>query len=385
MEILFGISIWVIFWTFLGYPLLLFALSQFYNWYNEPGTISNPESCSLPFITIIIAAYNEERVIKRRITNCLELDYPKDKLEVIVGSDGSTDNTVKIARSIPDDRVKVLDFPTNRGRSQVHNDCVRQAKGEILFFTDASTLYQKDCIKKMIHHYTDKKVGFVGGKIIFKSSSKKVMGKVQRAYWWFEYNLRRWQSQLGILTKVGGANMSLRKRVYKNLPETFDIDQAAGLLAIYHGYRVIYEPEAIAFEKLPTSISGELAARKRFTIQALTALSHYINLFNPFHHFKLTFHLISYRLFRYLTPFCLMAVFVSTGLLFQKALFYQVTFLLQCLFYLLAFGGLLIEKKGLSYWFLSWPFVFCLFNVGILIGDIQFLLGKRVKAYQSRE
>lgn len=377
MLIVFWSFACLILWHFLGYGLTLLVLSRF----KRRASLSSPDSW--PEVSIIISAFNEENVIARRIENCLALEYPKNRLEIIIGSDGSTDKTVEIARRFETKNVKVLDFPQNRGRSQVHNDCVEEAKGEIIFFTDADTLYKPDCLKKMVACYSDPAVGAVGGELQSSSFQKSSVGQGQGIYWKWEYTLRQLQSKLGVLTKLSGANMSIKKELYQAVPDNFDIDQAVGPMVRLHNHQLIHEPNAIAYEDFPTSLLTELSTRRRLTIRALTAILHYKELLNPLKHPWLAFHFISYRLLRYVTPFLLLGIFISNGFLLGLNWFYNLTFGLQSLSYLFGFFGFLFELAERKFRPFSWAFAFLWFNVGIFLGDIDFLIGRRIKAYKA--
>jgi cellulose synthase/poly-beta-1,6-N-acetylglucosamine synthase-like glycosyltransferase len=366
----------LILWHYLGYGLVLAALSRF----KRHTFVSSPNAW--PKVSIIIPVYNEEEVIAQRIGNCLALDYQGNDLEIIVGSDGSIDQTVQIAETFDPQRVKILDFPQNRGRSQVHNDCLAAASGEIVFFTDADTLYEPDCIRKIVRHYRDPKVGCVGGELRSRSFKQGAIGGGLGFYWRWEYALRYWQSRLGVLTKVSGANMSMRKDLYKPLPEDVDIDQAGGPVVILQGHQVVHEPRAIAYEEFPVDLSGELSARRRLTLRAVTALWRYRAIMNPLKHPWIAFHTLSYRVLRYMIPFLLAGAFVLSAFLALESWFYGAIFLLQAVFYILAVIGLLLERSGKTYWPFSYPFTFCWFQVGIMIGVLEFLIGRRVKSYQ---
>lgn len=375
MKALFWAVAALILWHYAGYGFFIALLARI----KKSSTPADPRFW--PKVSIIISAYNEQRVITRRIENCLALDYPKNCLEVIVGSDGSNDETVKCVRSFGDEHVRVLDFEHNRGRSQVHNDCVKEAIGEIIFFTDADTQYEPNCITKMIRHYADPRVGSVGGELKWCNGGDEALRGGQGIYWKWEYALRRWQSRLGVLTKVSGANMSMRKTLYHPLPEDVDIDQAVGPIVVMQGHRVIHEPEAIAYEELPRNLPGELTARRRFTLRALTALSRYRGALNPLKHPWLCFHLLSYRVLRYLMPLLLLGVFVTNGLLVRENHFFVTAFVLQAVFYLLAVIGYPLAVAGKTWRVFSWPFSFVLFQLGILVGDFEFLMGRRLRAY----
>ncbi len=376
MILLFWICATFIVWHYIGYPCVLFALCRIV----KPGQTPMPDSW--PSVSIIIPAYNEQERIARRIENCLSLDYPGDRLEIIVGSDGSSDKTVEIAKQFEPRGVKVLDFPVNRGRSQVHNDCVNASSGDVLCFTDSDTLYKSNCIKMMVRHYSDPEVGCVGGALQSDSFQTGGLGKGQGLYWKWEYALRKCHSVLGILTKTSGANMSMRKELYHELPDDIDIDQAAGPIVILQGYRVIHEHQAIAYDEFPTSIEGEFSTRRRFAIQALTALWRYRQLLNPFKHPWLAFNLFSYRLLRYMTPFMLCTLFLSNIFLLGECRLYDFSFALQCLFYFFAFLGFLLEKKNAGRRLFSFPFAFVWANLGMLCGGIEFMAGRRIRTYR---
>lgn len=336
-----------------------------------------------PAVSILIPAHNEEDVIARRIENCLALDYPEHALEVVIGVDGSTDSTAAQARSVLDDRVVVLEFESNRGRSQVHNDCVRVARGEILCFTDADTLYEPLCLQRLVRHYADEKVGCVGGELRSESFTQSPIGRAQGIYWKWEYLIRGWQSKLGVLTKVSGANMSMRKALYKDLPPWYDVDQAAGPSSLLQGYRVVHEPEAMAVEEFPTTRRAEFNSRRRLTLRALTALWHYRELLNPLKHPWAALHEWSYRASRYASPFLLLALLVISLCVARTGIPYALILGLQMGFYLSALLGGLLAWRGRSLPVLSWAYGFVLFQTGIGSGAGEYLLGRRIQAYRS--
>lgn len=377
MSILFWIFIALFFWHFIGYLGFLTIGSKLHR-----SKTSLATSTYYPSISILIMAFNEEDIIASRIENCLDLNYPQDRIEIIVCSDASTDRTVEIAKKYTNQGVHVIQA-SKRNKTRTREMGIKRASGEIVFFTDADTRYQPDCIQNMVRHYRNQRVGCVGGELRSSSFKNGSIGQGQGIYWKWEYTLRRQQSQLGVLTKVSGANMSMRKELYQSIPDTIDIDQAAGPMVILQGSRLIHEPEALAYEKFPTNPLTELSTRRRLTIRALTAMSNYRELLNPLKHPWLSPHFISYRLLRYLTPFLLLGILISNGFLLVTNWFYNLTFALQGVLYSLGFIGLLSEVAKEKFSFVSWPFAFLWFNVGIFLGDIDFLLGKRIKAYKT--
>lgn len=376
VEVIFWVALGLLAWFFVFYPALIGLLSLGVN--READVVCD----QYPEISIIIAAYNEEDTIRDRIIDCLNQKYPSDKMEVIVGSDGSTDNTVSEARSVESDRVKVINCERNRGRSQVHNDCVRVASGQILFFTDADTRYVEGCLQKMVRHYKDEQIGCVGGELRSVSFHEGGIGGGQGIYWRYEYAVRKWQSDLGVLTKVSGANMCMRRSLYRPLPEDIDVDQAAGMLTQDAGYKTVHEPEAIALENFPTSLGGEFEARVRFVTRALTALSRFSHVMCPLRRPLLALNVFSYRVVRYLMPFLLIAAFCANIILLGASIVYDGVFLIQLAGYSLATVGFVLDRFHREYWLFSLPLSFVWFNVGIFTGVLQFSLGKRLRSYR---
>lgn len=372
IEILFNALLGIMIYAYFAYPAILGFLAFF----KRKQFILNKNS--EPLVSIIIAAYNEEKVIKDRLQNIFSLDYPKEKIEVIIASDGSTDRTAEIANAFVGGRVKVFEFNTKRGRAAVQDDTVKHATSDILFFTDAETEYDKCCIRNMAKHYADDKVGCVCGRLIGKNLDDSALGLGQKLYWKFEYFLRITQSKLGILSKATGANMSIRKNLYKNVQPETDIDIVAPLNVILAGYRVVYEEDAVAYETFSLDFSRQFLIRQRYVLYSFWAFKYYLDLLNPFAHPVVAINLISYKLLRYLTPIFLIAIFFLNLALIGKGTFYTICFILQSLFYLFALVGFMLMKNNSKIKIFSGPFSICYLELGILSGFIKFLQGKKI-------
>ncbi len=373
------IAFWIVFtllvWHFVGYGLFIGLLAR-----RHSQSTPEDEVTEYPPVTIIITAHNEEARIAKRIENCLAIDYPPDRREVIVCSDASTDRTVAISRRYEDSAVHVVDSPI-RNKARTHEQGIHIAHGEILFFTDANTEYAPDCIKQMVRHYEDPLVACVGGMLLSQSFAKRGLGQAQGLYWRWEHLLRNWQSRIGVLMKTSGANMSIRRSAYRPIPDDVDIDQAAGPIAFLQGYYVIDEPRAIAYDEFPTRFKKEFAARRRLTVQAMTALLRYSQLLNPFRHPWAAFHLFSYRLLRYSTPFLLLLSLACSIILRSRGLFYFATMWAQAAFYATAMiGGLSRWVIGKA-WLADWPLAFCWIYTGVLVGVGEFLFGRRIRFF----
>lgn len=373
--VLFGL-VGLIVWHYIGYLVFLTLIP----WKRTSSTTQG----SLPHVSIIIAAYNEEEVIADRIRNCLSLEYPPDKLQIIVGSDGSTDQTVAHARSVDDSQVKVLDFDENNGRASVHNRCVGYANGDILAFTDAETRYREDCLRKLVQPFSDPNVGAVCGRLEVDNLGEDSIGEGMGIYWRWEYRMRTLQSERGILTKMTGANMAMRSSLYRELPDAIDIDQAAGFISYINGMRCEYVPSAVGYERFPTSLSGELNTRKRLTTQALTSIAAHAIVLNPLRYPRQTLNTVSYWLLRYLMPFLLTSVLVVSVLLSLLNSMFIVLLVPQLMFVVFGAVGYLLEQNNRTIRPFSVIFSYCWANFGVLLGVVDFLSGNRVDTYEPQ-
>lgn len=365
----------LILYHYILYPITLAVLNRRTADSDSLNTEVEPE------ISIIIMAHNEEDTIRERIENCFELDYPRENIEIIVASDGSTDNTVSIVESIGSN-VRVVDNkPQNK--SETRNIAVGQASHDIVFFTDADTRYRANCIKNHLRHYSDPNVGAVCGSLVTDSFEDGAIGEGMGAYWQWEYFMRKSQSDLGVLTKMSGANMSMRTSFYAKVDELVDIDQVAGFDVVLDGGQCVYDPQAVAYEEFPTSLGGELATRKRLTIRALTGLLQKSGAFNLWARPFVAVNTFSYRLLRYLIPLLLLILLVSSGVLASSNVISAVLFAGQALFYTIAGVGYFSERFRESSSVVSLPFSYCWANVGVLTGLLQFLSGTRLSSYES--
>ncbi|MFC2106152.1 glycosyltransferase [Candidatus Bipolaricaulota bacterium] len=373
MITLFWLFASLVLWHFIGYGGLLWLFAH----NSRPYSIFKDDV--LPTVSIVITAHNEERIIGARIGNCLALDYPRERLEIVVCSDASTDRTAEIARSFTG--VKVVESDT-RHRARAQSLGVENSVGEVICFTDAETVYDSKCIRRMVEPYSDPKVGGVVGQIHFSSSSESAVSGALTLYWRMENHLRDWQSRLGVLLKLSGAHMSMRRSLYQIPPRGVDIDQSAGPEIALRGFRVAWAPAAIAYDVLPMKSSDEWAGRRRFTVQALTALLHFRTLLNPFRHPFHAFHLLSYRVLRYAMPLCLLGCLGTSLALAGTSPLFAATAGLQVLFLALALCRWCGRFFRLKSRFINWPYSFCLIQAGILAGLVEFLAGRRIDVWE---
>lgn len=376
MSTLFWILVGLVFWHYLGYGLVLWALARI----KKP--VEHASETSLPTVSIVIVAHNEENVIARRIENCLNLDYPPERIELLVCSDASTDRTADIARAY--EGVRVIESTTHH-RARTQKLGVEAASGEIVCFTDANSLYEPDCIRHTVLPYVNPRVGGVTGALRSTSLGRGAIGSVLKAYWHWECQLRLWQSRLGVLLQLSGGNMSVRRSLYQLPPEGVDIDQATGPFLALQGYVVEHSPTALAHDEFAVHLREQWIARRRVTIQALTALWHFRALLNPLSHPVHTFHRASYRLLRYFAPPLLLGIAIVSLLLMETGWVYQAVGAGSGAIGCLAIVGVLIQRWNKRILAVDWALGVCWLQLGMFIGLVEFLCGKRISAYTPAE
>lgn len=381
IEINFWSTIFLLFYTYIGYFVLL---KIFANSISKKDEEYNNDNFFQPKVSVIIAAYNEEKVIARRIENLLEQDYPKDKMEIIVVSDGSIDRTVEIAKKYENRRVKVLDFKQNRGRAAVHNDAVKVANGDIVIFTDADTEFKKDFISQIIKYFKDNSIGCVVGNLVYKVKQSSISHS-EGFYWKFEKKLRKLESNLGLLATATGACMAVRKELWKDLTPIDDSDFTTPLDVIFQGFKVVYAPEAIAYDVPPSSIKGEFKTRVRQTSKNLVGTLRRWGFKGWVKHPFVSWSLLSHKILRWFTPFFMINLFITNLILVHKEGFYQEIFIMQIVFYTLAVCGLIGEIVKIRIPIAQTVFSFCVANIGIAIGVIKGLIGKAPTSYKRVE
>ncbi|MFH1776080.1 MAG: glycosyltransferase family 2 protein [Candidatus Omnitrophota bacterium] len=378
LQIIFWILAGVVFYVYFGYPAILMLAAKLNS--IEQGV----NNSFVPSVTLVIAAYNEEKVMKKKIENTLAIDYPEDKLEIIVASDASIDRTNEIVKeyekSFP--QIMLNAQVQRRGKSAALNHTVLNiAKGEIIIFTDATTFLPPDAVKKLIRHFADKKIGAVCGKIFFNNPGDFSISQNESLYWRYEEFLRKKESAIGVLPFVSGAFYGLRKELYSQAAEGLPDDSVSPLGVYKQGYRVVYEPEAVANEQMPTTKEAEFRIKSRGVIRELGAILSVRELLNPFKYPVLSWVIVSHRLLRWSAGFFLLGIFILS-LFLSGSYFYRFIFCSQIAFYTLALSGYVFEKRLFNYRVFSLPFYFCLVNIAAMWGIILCALGKKKPVWE---
>jgi cellulose synthase/poly-beta-1,6-N-acetylglucosamine synthase-like glycosyltransferase len=369
MESLFCILLLIILYVYFGYPLLLGILKL----RSRPPEIDN----ATPLVTLFIPAYNEQSVIAEKISNSLELDYPKDKLEIIVASDASSDSTAAIVRTYVDRGILFFESDKRGGKNSLINRFIKNATGDIIVFTDANALYEKDAIRKLTRNFASDNVGCVVGRLKYIDKVTSV-GKGEGLYFRYESMIKGLESRLGTVVAATGSIYAIRKKLFNQLDLDVANDFAHPIQTAAAGYKVIFEKEAVAYEKATASQSEEFKRRSRIVTRGITAFMRYRK---PYRMLRglWGFCFVSHKLLRWFAPFFLAALLTSN--IFLHSGFFLITLVAQVVFYLSAIAGAFTKGKAAKT--LTVPYYFCLINLAALQGIIKYFLGGRKVLWET--
>ncbi len=382
-EVIFLCGIIVLFYVYFGYPILLLLLNRIF--YSKSLKDHGDICTKKPSVSILVAAYNEEKVIKKKIENCLRLDYPPDLLSIWIASDGSTDKTNEIvnAYSEKDARIHLMEF-SRTGKSGILNKAITSIKSDIVVFSDANTEYAIDALKKLIMPFSNKDVGCVCGRLIYRNPGEVISGKGESFYWRYETALKRIESRLGYVAGANGAIYAIRRGLFEPLPpKTINDDFMISMQIVKRGYKCIYEEEAIAYENVAPTMKSEFKRHVRDSAGHYMALYHLLGLLNPLLGIR-AFIFWSHRVLRWLAPFLLILVFIANIFLIKNS-FYKTIFVLHLGFYIAGCGGLLSIKNKQLPFFIYVPFYFCNLNLALLIGFFKSITGRQKMTWERTE
>jgi cellulose synthase/poly-beta-1,6-N-acetylglucosamine synthase-like glycosyltransferase len=369
-PLVFWISIAVPGYAYLGYPLVLLLLRTMIHRDVKKGRAE-------PSVSLLIPAYNEGDVIERKIRNSLALDYPAGRLEIVVASDGSKDDTAEAAQRLEDGtRVRVLAYPQNRGKIPTLNASVPELRGEIVVFSDAAAMLFPDSVRKLVENFADPEVGAVSGLYKVVKADEVDIGKSEDFYWRYETFLKVQESRLASTLGGHGHLHAIRKELYPFPPTgTINDDYVIPVSVLGKGYRAVYEPSAVVYEEAH-EMTG-FGRRIRIMAGNIQQLREIGTLLWPFRAMPLFFFL-SHKVSRLLVPFAMVAALVANLFLLNEPI-YLAAFCLQTIFYLLAISGTIWQLKPKT---LLLPFYFCMINAATFFGFYHALTSRRRMAWK---
>lgn len=362
----FWILLFSVFYTYFGYAALLFLISLIRKRSVQKKDIT-------PSVSIIIAVHNEEKIIKRKIENTLSLDYPREKLEIIVVSDCSTDSTEQMVSQFEKSGVRLFSVKPREGKHYAQAVGIDQAKGEIMAFTDAASILEKNALLNMVKNFADPKVGCVTSED--RVLSKEGLKSEEGAYVKFEMILRRLESRVCSVVGLSGSFFAVRRQLSRHWPLRYSSDFILALRCIANGYRAINDSTSIHHYRAVPSSKGEFKRKVRTVCRGLAVLFNNLRILNVFRFGFFSFEIFSHKLCRWLVPFFLFSVFLTNLCLVNKSDFYQFSLIAQILFYLIAGVAFLFPDLNKIRIFRIASF-FCMVNLSILVAWFEIIGGE---------
>jgi cellulose synthase/poly-beta-1,6-N-acetylglucosamine synthase-like glycosyltransferase len=370
IETVFLLAIGLVLYTFIGYPLLIAALARC-----RPLMV--PPLSRLPSVSLIVAAHNEEAVIAEKLDNALSLNFPLDRLEIIVASDHSTDRTDHIVSTYAGRGVKLVCLPVRGGKVAAQDRALKHAAGEILIFSDASTLLQADTLQKLVRHFADPMVGCVSCEDRSVSWRGPDAIEDEGLYVRYEMSIRRSESRLGSLVGASGCCFAIRRSLWINMDTSLAEDLMLPLHIREHGFKTVSDPEAVAYVTTVDSQVEEYARRVRTATQGIMTLLEMKRLFNPLSAGLFSLQLISHKLCRFLAPFFLLTALLSNLALTSLHPIYSILLTLQAVFYGAAAAGFAWRTRALLLRALSLPCYLVIVQCAVVHAWVRVARGSR--------
>jgi cellulose synthase/poly-beta-1,6-N-acetylglucosamine synthase-like glycosyltransferase len=383
--LLFYIFIFTAVHTYVLYPIIIRLIS---NLKRSPKRDYPPEVYE-PEVSILISAYNEEKVIERRIKNIAAQNYDLHKIEVLIGSDCSEDGTNDLLQKLGMEYkwLKIFLFEERRGKAGVINDLVNHSKYDILVFTDANTEYDKNCLSNLVQDFKDPMVGGVSGRLILTENPAFQLESVEEIkYWEYETYIKKSEGSLGILIGANGGNFATRKKHFIEIPSKKAVtdDFYIALCVLLKDKKFTYRFDAKAVEEVSSKVSTEYFRKVRFSATNFQTLTYFTKLlFNK--NFLLSYAFWSHKVMRWFFPFVLIAILLTNLVLIGEGAGYLLIIALQILFYSSALLGYLLSGLKIRIQIFSLPYFFTVANAALTAGFFRFLLGKHSVIWQTAE
>ncbi len=371
IEVLFISSILSVLFAYFGYPLTLLGLSMFRR---RPITVGD----ITPSVTVIIAAYNEEAQIEAKLENTLLMEYPKDKVQIIVVSDASTDRTNHIVKQYIERGVELVETDRRVGKEGAQRQALRHARGEIIIFTDVATLSDARCLKNIVRNFADKTIGCVSSKDRVINDGGKIGG--EGVYVKYEMWLRALESRVGSIVGLSGSLFAVRSSLCRDFSEDQQSDFRMVFVCIRQGLRGISDPSVVGFYRDVPDEADEFNRKVRTMVRALAVFFKNTDVLAVWRYGIASYALLCHKLLRWIVPWFLIIAFVSSAILTFQSLPYLVLFLAQLLFYLGAAMG--IKNRENTNSLLRVATYFVRVNLSIAIAWVLYLRGTRIVTWE---
>ena len=372
VKLIFWICLFLVFYTYIGYGLLLYVLLLLKRTFGrKPPVLTLPADDQLPAVTLMICAFNEEEVIKEKMENIRQIDYPRDKFCVMWVTDGSTDRSNQLLSAYDD--VTLVFSPERRGKAAAMQHGLQENKAEFVVFTDANTMLNTNSIREIVRLFMDERVGCVSGeKRVAARADGEVAAEGEGLYWRYESTLKRWDSELYSAMGAAGELFAVRMSHYWAAPSNALLDDfMISMLMVEDGHRIAYTSEAYAVEYGSANMHEESKRKRRIAAGGLQSIWWLRSLMNPLKYPVASFLFVSHRVLRWsVTPFAMLALIpLNVALILMGCgTVYTVIGVLQALFYAAAAMGWLLDKIGRKSKLLYVPYYFMFMNVNVFRG-----------------
>jgi cellulose synthase/poly-beta-1,6-N-acetylglucosamine synthase-like glycosyltransferase len=385
LKILFWLFLIIILYTYLGYTLILLISSIIRNLIRKGNSQLNGNY--EPEVTLIIPSYNEEKYVIDKVNNCLALNYAPDKLKIVWITDGTTDNTYNLLCRYPS--IKVMHEHERKGKIHAMNRGMKAVKSPIVVFTDANSMLNPEALNEIVKPFADETVGCVTGeKRIASAGKQKAVSAGEGLYWKYEARIKKLESDTGSVVGAVGEIFAIRASLYEEVSEDTLLDDfTLSLLMIRKGYSIKYAPGAWGIESASLTVSDEIKRKTRIASGGMQSLTRMADLLNPLKYGLLSLKYISHKVLRWtLVPFAFPLIFILNLVIIvtpQSSAAYVVLFCLQCLFYLMAWAGWMLEnvKTRLAVFFA--PYYLFIMNYAVLVGFLRFFTGNYSVKWQK--
>lgn len=380
LEILVWTTVSLVFYSYVGYPLLLGCLVSLRKGDSPTARgLENRPPEDYPFVSLIVAAYKEESVILERLQNAVQMDYPADRYEVLIGCDGHEDTTGELVNIFNDSRIRLCQYPQRRGKPSVLNDTVPQARGSILAFSDANTFWEPAALKRIVRHFEDDAVGGVCGQL--RLTDPFTGENVDGMYWKYENVIKRWEGRIGALLGVNGAIYAIRRDLWEPIPDNSIVDDfLIGMRIHLKGRQLLFDETAIANEESAPTMNAEFHRRARIGAGGFQSLCWLKQLLSP-KYGAVAFAFWSHKVLRWVCPLFLALAFIG-NLGLRSIPLYQVTMIMQCLFYSVAIVGRHLPGSNLGVRLTRLTTMFTEMNLALSVGFWRWVSNRQSGAWK---
>jgi len=376
-EAVFWVSGFLVALVYGGYPIVIWLLGRLV------GKGAPRRADVEPTVTVIIPVHNEEGIIGEKLRNCTNVDYPREKLQIVVASDGSTDDTNVLVRSFAARGVELVELHRRGGKTRAINRSMETAKGEVVIFTDANAFLHPQAVRTLVRNFADPEVGCVCGQRLYVDHRGNRVEEGEGLYWRYERFVKECESHLHSVMGADGAIFAIRRDLYRPLDPMLIDDLVTSLRILADGHRVVSEPDAYVHERAASSGSEEFGRKRRIVARAMKGLAHMRQLLNPFRHPLFSVQFLLHKVLRWLVPVLLITM-LGANLVLLDRWPYAVAFAAQVLFYGAAVVGALVgPAAGRAGKLVSIPYYFCMVNAAAIAGLVKFLLGRVETTWES--